>query len=144
MPAIDIHSLNPNREPPASNPLPSMLQTPSGLAMVEVQGTIHMPAPDDQATGNAEDTLVGKLVFPNYSAQQSLEDQAWMKRVYLYIGKHQRLTGEVKKLPKPLGILRKKSVTELEKAQTDEQLEICEIVKYKIVFSQRPEPVGDE
>ena len=60
-----------------------------------------------------------------------------MKMVYLYVGKHQRLTGQVKKLPKAMAVLRKKE------ADT-ESLEISEIIKYKIVFSQRPEPVGEE
>jgi chromosome transmission fidelity protein 8 len=63
-----------------------------------------------------------------------------MKGVYLYIGKHQRLTGEVKKLPKAMGVLRRREV----EGDDQEQLEIVEIVKHKIVFSQRPEPVSED
>lgn len=63
-----------------------------------------------------------------------------MKRVYLYVGKHQRLTGEVKKLPKAMGIMRKREGV----GNGIEELEIMEIVRHKIVFSQRPEPVGNE
>ena len=64
-----------------------------------------------------------------------------MKRVYMYIGKHQRMTGEVKKLPKAFAILKRK---ESEQQDAREELEIVDIVKHKIVFSQRPEPVSQE
>jgi chromosome transmission fidelity protein 8 len=75
-----------------------------------------------------------------------------MKRVYLYVGKHQRLTGQVRKLHNAIAVIRKRAVGTLpqtnrdemegvEEAHTDE-LEIVEIVKYKILFSTRPEPVG--
>jgi chromosome transmission fidelity protein 8 len=79
-----------------------------------------------------------------------------MKRVYLYVGKHQRLTGEVKKLPKAIAVIRKREVGAADMMDLDgkessfeaerspaEQLEIVEIVKYKILFAGRPEPVGD-
>lgn len=49
------------------------------------------------------------------------------------------MTGEVKKLPKPMGIMRKK--TGMESGQ--EELEIVDIVRHKIVFSNRPEPVTE-
>ena len=87
------------------------------------------------------ETPVGKLIFPDYSPSNPPSDTNWMKHVYLYVGKHQRLTGEVKKLPKPIGIMRRRETGE---ENGPEELEIVEIVKHKIVFSQRPEPVGDE
>jgi chromosome transmission fidelity protein 8 len=69
-----------------------------------------------------------------------------MKRVYFYVGKGQRLMGECKKLGKPLGIVRKvERDTEMggvEVGMREEELEIVEVVRYKIVFSNRPEPVG--
>jgi chromosome transmission fidelity protein 8 len=69
----------------------------------------------------------------------------------LYVGKGQRMTGECKKLGKPLGVARlvgKGEDTEMgdvdggEEAGAGEALEIVEVVRYKIVFSSRPEPVG--
>jgi chromosome transmission fidelity protein 8 len=120
------------------NPLPKLIQTPSGLAIVEIQGTIHTP-PVSFEDGDAKDipdTKVGNLVFPLYN-EESADDTSWMKLIYLYIGKHQRLTGQVKKLPKAMAILQKKNTGV-------ESLEITDIIKYKIVFSQRPEPVGEE
>lgn len=55
----------------------------------------------------------------------------------MYVGQHQRLTGEVKKLPRALGVVRRR-----EGAGGEDELEIVEVVRYKIVFSSRPEPVG--
>ena len=105
---------------------------------MEIQGTIHTP-PVSFEDGDAKDipdTKVGNLVFPLYN-EESADDTSWMKLIYLYIGKHQRLTGQVKKLPKAMAILQKKNTRV-------ESLEITDIIKYKIVFSQRPEPVGEE
>ena len=89
-----------------------------------------------------------------------------MKRVYLYVGQHQRLQGEVKKLAKPLGIIRRRrkreddcsEVSVMSKAAStsesdvrlggehgkddSDELEIVEIIRWKLVFSNRPEPVG--
>lgn len=123
------------------NPLPQLLQTPSGLALLELQGTINLPGHDDVdsiTTDGGGETPIGRLVFPDYAVGES--GTGWMKRVYLYVGKHQRLTGEVKKLPKPVAVIRKRDGTG--NGEGGEELEIVEIVKFKILFSTRPEPVG--
>lgn len=67
-----------------------------------------------------------------------------MKKVYLYVGCFQRLTGEVKKLPKPVAVIRRRP-RRSEDGDDDgggEELEVVEVVKYKILFASRPEPVG--
>jgi len=145
MPEIPLHI---NRSiPPTTNPLPFLLHTPSGLALLELQGTIHFPT-----NGPFPFTEVGKLEFPLYSPDSSdPADTKWMKRVFFYVGKHQRLTGEVKKLAKPFAIIKRREVGEGERMDLDgeggsegEALEIAEVVRWKIVFSTRPEPVGGE
>lgn len=140
-------------EKPLENPLPQLLQTPSGLALLEMQGTINTPShpTQDEDEGDVSnkaatyETPIGRLVFPDYEPGTS-GGGAWQKRVYLYVGMHQRLTGEVKKLPKAIAIIRKRTPSETENASKDgsgpEELEIAEIVKFKIIFSSRPEPVG--
>jgi len=150
MPEILVHppsasSFDPRR---TQNPFPPLLQTPSGLAILEIQGTIHVPTlqdaedePNGEITQKEEATSIGKLVFPYYNPNSPAEDTVWMKRVYMYIGKHQRMTGEVKKLPKALAILKRK---ESEQQDAQEELEIVDIAKYKIIFSQRPEPVSQD
>jgi chromosome transmission fidelity protein 8 len=62
-----------------------------------------------------------------------------MKKVYFYIGRHQRMTGEIKKLAKPLAVLRKK-----EGGEEEDAVEVVEIVRYKILFGSRPEPVSED
>lgn len=73
-----------------------------------------------------------------------------MKRVYLYVGRYQRMTGEVKKLGMPLAVVRRREPTTTPSGREDananantEELEVAEIVKYKLVFKNRPEPVDD-
>lgn len=89
-----------------------------------------------------------------------------MKKVYFYVGKHQRLTGEVKELSKPLGVMRRRVRNERGHAEVEgesmdgvesrvsngrdggaggdetDELEIVEVVRWKLCFSSRPEPVG--
>lgn len=88
------------------------------------------------------DLPVGRLVFPDYSVHNPPDDTAWMKRVFLYVGMHQRLTGEVKKLPNPMAVVRRRVSGTGEVDAEGEELEIVEVVCWKVLFSQRPEPAG--
>lgn len=131
----------------AGNPLPQLLQTPSGLALLELQGTINLPTAADEAGGDGsaqQAVAIGRLDFPDYRPDSITFDAsstAWMRRVYMYVGQHQRLTGEVKKLPRAVGVVRRRQGG-AGGGDRAEELEVVEIVKYKIVFSSRPEPVG--
>ncbi|KAI1909502.1 hypothetical protein LOZ61_004942 [Ophidiomyces ophidiicola] len=175
MPTIPLRSIrqHSNVDNGPANPLPTLLQTPSGLAILELQGTINLPANDQkQKSALDEDNIasqsqlhtetpIGRLVFPSYDSSNPPNDTFWMKRVYLYVGQHQRLTGEVKKLSKPLAIMQRSQYDEsaggkdgsstssknIGSAQQVEELgrealEIAGIVRYKILFSARPEPVS--
>ena len=127
-----------------NNPLPTLLQTPSGLALLELQGTINIPSGNEEddidystSTENPASTFetpIGKLMFPDYSVHNP-DDTKWMKRAYMYVGRYQRMTGEVKKLPRPIAVLQKRQESE------GEELEVVDIVRYKIFFKSRPEPV---
>ncbi|PQE17159.1 sister chromatid cohesion Ctf8 protein [Rutstroemia sp. NJR-2017a WRK4] len=159
--AIPVHTTTSCPSKSFENPLPKLLQTPSGLALLELQGTINLPAydiedddtvHDQEHQGHMQQTSIGRLIFPEYDAQNP-DNLKSTKRVYLYVGKHQRLTGEVKKLPKAFAVLRKRNPTatsiddhdvfmEGQESGTQDELEIVEIVKWKILFSTRPEPVG--
>jgi len=162
MATIKIHPKALDAPDFVKNPLPQLLQTPYGLALLELQGTINLPSHDDEDSMSTEsqpgvksqETPIGRLIFPDYD-EQDKDSKGWMKRVYMYVGKHQRLTGEVKKLPKAVAIIRKRigglpAPSSNEDVEMDgdeaeekfEDLEVVEIVKYKILFSTRPEPVG--
>jgi chromosome transmission fidelity protein 8 len=152
MPSIPVHLPSTLSRPShLENPLPQLLHTPSGLALLEVQGTIHYPTPTPTCSNPS--TQVGKLVFPHYNPGiNDPTDTKWMKRVYMYIGKGQRMTGECRKLGKPIAVMRKRDrvagdvdMGGVEGAATkgeEEELEILEVVRYKIVFSARPEPTS--
>lgn len=151
MPPIPIHTRPERVGSVSQNPLPALLQTPSGLALLEIQGTVNIPPNTDssamtvtdvQGGSTSKETPIGRLVFPDY--EEGSDNQQWMKRVYLYVGKHQRLTGEVKKLPKAIAVIRRRgdAAEEAEKEDEDAELEIVDIVKFKVIFSSRPEPVG--
>lgn len=143
MDAVELRPPDPERKTTIWSPLPELLQTPAGFAILEIQGTIHLPG--QNVTSDTDATAqVGKIVFPLYSSETPDDDHAWMKRVYLYVGKHQRLTGEVKKLAKPIAIIRKGQGPKGTDDNGEEHMEIAEVVRFKIIFSQRPEPVGQD
>jgi len=139
MPSVQLHVAPTATSASGSpaNPLPPLLQTPAGLAIIEIQGSLHTP----QADGAASLIDIGRLVFPLYDPEASVDDVKWMRKVHLYVGKHQRLTGEVKKLGKgkSIGVVKKR---EGDFTSGEEQgLEIVDVVRYKILFQGRPEPV---
>lgn len=146
--ALHFNKTSTPAAPTQSNPLPQLLQTPSGLALLELQGTINLPAADgDEGSQQQQQHVpIGRLDFPDYRPDSIAFDAsstAWMKRVYMYVGQHQRLTGEVKKLPRAVGVVRRRQQSGAgDQDDRPEELEVVEVVKYKIVFSSRPEPVG--
>ncbi|KAJ8126595.1 hypothetical protein O1611_g7043 [Lasiodiplodia mahajangana] len=149
--SVTLHLRPAVAEAPSPNPLPELIQTPSGLAILELQGTINLPQVDEDGgeIGNRE-LQIGRISFPDIHPEtQDASSTAWMKRVHLYVGQHQRLTGEMKKLPRAIAVIRKRprSEPDVEMANSSsesaqEDLELVEIVKYKLMFSHRPEPVG--
>ncbi|TQV98002.1 hypothetical protein V2A60_006297 [Cordyceps javanica] len=139
-----------DRQPEGPNPLPQLIQTPSGLALLELQGTINLPqGKDGQPLSDVE---IGRIEFPDYDPagrDAAAQGTAWMKRVHMFVGQHQRLTGEVKKLPRAIAVVRKRE-NRMEYGsggahmEEGENLEVVEIIKYKLMFGSRPEPVGTE
>ncbi|KAL5365700.1 Ctf8-domain-containing protein [Aspergillus floccosus] len=157
MPSIPLHPRASASTNSLINPLPPLLQTPSGLAILELQGTINVPSEESQGndtekerTDDSHDpnaptfeTPIGKLMFPDYCPQTTTpDDTKWMKRVYLYVGRYQRMTGEVNKLAQPLAVVQRRPQADRAGGESEE-LEIVEIVKYRLLFKNRPEPVND-
>lgn len=122
------------------NPLPPLIQTPSGLAFLELQGSFRLPETvSADGSTSSEPVTIGTIDFPGFDpASQNDGNTAWMKKVYMYVDRGMRMTGEVKKLPKAVAVVRKKP----DQPEGSEALEIMEIVKYKLQFSERPEPIG--
>lgn len=143
MPTVTLHPPSPARARGLllENALPPVLHTPSGLAMIELQGSILS---ENGAAEFAEALELGRLVFP--AADDSIDGSSdWDgKRVLLYIASHQRMAGEVKKLAKPVAVVRRPSnIDENENdPATRDDIEIAEIMHLKILFASRPEPMG--
>lgn len=150
MPAVTLTSKVGTGSSLGGSPLPHLLQTPAGLAIIEIQGTIHAPLPRSQRDGADTDmesstvtkTPVGRLEFPLFNATRDEKSEGpWMKKVHLYVGQNQRLNGEVKKLSKPLAVIANEGNSTAQ-SEGPAELQIIEVVRYKILFSSRPEPVG--
>ena len=145
--SVPLHPPSRGTAQPRLSGFPTLLQTPSGLAILELQGTINLP---DSSPESTEGIPVGRLEFPEYRSDRA-DDTAWMKRVYMYVGQHQRLAGEVKKLPRALAVVGRAQTEggghaegnmELDEDSEVRELKVVEVIKYKLVFAQRPEPVG--
>lgn len=136
MPAITLHPPG-RRVTRDGGQLPGVLETPSGLAIVEIQGTVNSSLSSEELQGSDGSIPLGKLTFPLYDPSVPT-DTAWQKKVYLFVGKNQRLTGEVKKLAKPIAVVRRRESDDV----GSEELEVAEIVRHKLLFAHRPEPVG--
>lgn len=102
-----------------------------------------MPSPESSISDST--TPIGRLVFPPQEPKDPSGNTSNPQSVYLYVGRHQRLTGEVKRLVNPLAVIRRRDTDEnAQSAPGVEELEIAEIIRWKIVFSSRPEPVGED
>jgi len=150
MPSIPLypptHTSSKTTATTTNNPLPPLLQTPLGLAILEIQGELNIP----QSASSSETSLqIGSLAFPLLTTSDDLgaSEGPWMKKVWLHVGQNQRLTGEVRKLVKPVGLVRRRVKSgndgdgeeEGRSGERGEELEIMEIVRFKVFFGARPE-----
>lgn len=146
MPTISLRSPAADRNGnTASNALPPLLQTPSGLAILELQGSVR--AEHGDVEGSTAALPLGKVVFPSADSHDGGDWDG--KRVFLFVGKHQRMTGEVKKLAKPLAIVRRRrpdgsAGDDDAPPSAGDEVEIAEIAHFKILFTHRPEPIGGD
>lgn len=123
---------------------PKTLQTPSGIALLEIQGIIHIG--DKQLTGEggfsldsqtedeklnlSEPELVGEFIFSNDND------------VVLNVGKYQRLRGSIQKLKKPLALVKIEDPDrKIENEDENREMKLVEIIYHKLVFSAMPEPI---
>lgn len=125
MPLANLKKQTYSPEKTKESVLPKVLQTPSGLALLEIQGTIHIgkrqltssgglgletqddevKEDDDEDMSDGDDEIeeVGKFDFSDLEKGGS--------EVVLQIGKFQRLRGKLIKLKMPLAVLRIDPVT---------------------------------
>ncbi|KAK9450436.1 putative sister chromatid cohesion protein ctf8 protein [Limtongia smithiae] len=127
--SIDGNRLALSSTPSVTSPiLPQIFETPQGFALLEIQGTLHYPDSSD-----APQLEIGKLTVDG-------------TRAWIWIGEHQRMEGRVVDLQPPLGILRRASLTDSDAPSENGSpdgvaVEIVDIIKKKLVFTTRPEPM---
>ena len=154
MPSIPLHP-PPNPYPSTTttntttttlNPLPPLLHTPQGLALLEIQGSLNLP-PDPRGL------QIGRLEFPLLSrsapdldepeGKRMADPPPWTTKVHLYIGTTQRLVGSVRALERPLAVVvrrkKKKAGASHGEVKEDEEeseaLEVRDIVRWKLYVS---------
>lgn len=127
--------------------LPQTIQTPSGLALLDIQGTIRIGNKAltgkgglglDSQSGNSEDDNgalehVGEFDFSGVLAGGS--------EVLMRVGKSQLMRGKLEKLKKPVAILRIESDDQITTEDEVKQIDVVEIVYYKLAFATMPEHV---
>jgi chromosome transmission fidelity protein 8 len=114
---------------------PSIITTVLGNAILEIQGELILPDEKPAGLTPEEDEKYSQLEGSEWAVKfgkLELED----KKATLFIGTTQRLLGEVKKLDPPLAILKFPNVPD-----TDDPIEMIDVIKYKIIFAGRPLPI---
>lgn len=115
---------------------PVTISTPYGLAIIEIQGELNVPVgmPPDHASEEYKANFT--KVNDEFSAVKfgQLEfDEKDKTRAVLYIGKSQRLLGNIVSLSTPLGVLR------IDSSKKD--VKMVDIIYKKIIFKERPLPI---
>ncbi|KAF8416764.1 sister chromatid cohesion protein Ctf8 [Tirmania nivea] len=179
MPTVPLHPPTHPTTTLPDNPLPPFLHTPHGIFLLELQGTLQIeqlsstsqPDPSSIPEGYHTQRLpIGLLAFPPDAFKMMPKTAAQGGKrgkngavkevggVLLFVGRWQKMRGEVRELGRPLGVLRRREVegdrmvgggegdggnggVQAEGVQ-GEEVEIVDVVRWKVVFSTRPEPVG--
>ena len=145
---------------PRGNDSLSTVMTPHGLAVLEIQGELNLPDHRPVGTTQTPQTNDSPYITVDdiYDAVKfgHLEfDKKDESKVTLFIGKSQRLIGNIVKLDTPLGLLKiplsGANGMNLEDDQNDkdkddasestEKVQMIDIVKAKMIFKHRPLPI---
>lgn len=107
------------------------VHTQLGNTMLEIQGDLDIPAtpPEKEDEFKRFSTQEGENIV-RFGLLSISDDQ---KLATLFVGRKQRLLGQVQKLETPLGLLK------FNKEQGT--VEMQDIFQYKIIFKDRPLPI---
>ncbi|RCK57645.1 Chromosome transmission fidelity protein 8 [Candida viswanathii] len=133
-----------------SSPSDNLIFTPYGLTLLEIQGELNLPL--EHPTGepqSAEDAeylsnfITVKDVYHAVKFGNLVFDAHDDKKVTLFIGKSQRLLGNVVKLQTPLAVMRIPTNRDEDDMddEDDQKVKLVDIVKAKLIFKQRPLPI---
>lgn len=132
--------------------LPPLLKTPSGLALIELQGRINVGSNSLIASAldlerDTED--VSSIPEFDSTVKRHLGEVEFVdnNEVLLNIGNRQLLRGKIVELKPPVAVLDMQPAsmtrTQMSQAKVVEKLDIpvLEIIRHQILFNNRPEPV---
>lgn len=111
--------------------------TPSGLCLLEIQGELDYP--DHAPAQVTDDSFITVDEIHDAVKVGRLEyDDKDPSKVVLFVGKSQRLVGSIVDLDVPLGVLR---VPLDGQEGAAEPIQMVDIIKKKLIFSERPLPI---
>lgn len=132
--------------------LPSLLKTPSGLALIELQGRINVGSNSLIASAldlerDTEDVSCSPAFDSTVTRHLGDVEFVENNEVLLNIGNRQLLRGKIVELKPPLAVLDMQQAsmtrTQMSQAKETEKLDIpvLEVIRHQILFNNRPEPV---
>ncbi|KAI5970286.1 hypothetical protein CANMA_000638 [Candida margitis] len=146
--------------PLSSSSSPSnLITTPYGLALLEIQGELNLPhtkpdIPLDQLSPLDQEKMRNFVtvddIYDAVKFGQLHFDTKDDSKVTLFIGKSQRLIGNVVKLDVPLGVLKiplnqqkssRDEDVDMDGGETEQEIQMIDIVRAKMIFKQRPLPI---
>lgn len=143
-----VHSILNKEKVDADASYDNIISTPYGLSILEIQGELNLPksVPEDDEIASGGDYVSNFATIDSiYHAVKfgRLDfDANDHTKVTLFIGKSQRLLGNLVDLDTPLGVLRiTRSYQLAESNRDDNQLKMVDIIRKKIIFKQRPLPI---
>lgn len=135
----------------------NLIFTPYGLMLLEIQGELNLPIefPQGQPKTDEDREYLNNFITINeihhaVKFGNLVFDEKDNSKVTLYVGKSQRLLGNVVKLSTPLAVLKIPLKNEDEmmldnddnaNQQEEELIKLMDIVKAKVIFKQRPLPI---
>ncbi len=123
----------------------SVLSTPAGLFLIEIQGELNIPSKKPVGLSEEEKQLFIKRKLPSVYTDRDKPPKDLVKfgrieihegsgEAVLYISTSQRLEGKIESLDPPLGILK---IPEGD----DQNCEMLDVIKKRLVFRNRPLPI---
>ncbi|CAK9441752.1 uncharacterized protein LODBEIA_P56200 [Lodderomyces beijingensis] len=114
--------------------MPNLVTMPRGLALLEIQGVLHLPS----EPGTSPDFITVERIYDAVKFGKLIFDAKDESKVTLLIGKSQRLIGSVKKLDVPLGVLRIPVKSGDDEEVAGEDIQMVDVIHSKMIFNQRP------
>lgn len=109
------------------------LTTPLGNAILEIQGELVLPEEKPDGLTEEEAAKYVPLEDPNTHAIRFGKLEIEGNKAVLYIGKTQRLIGDIKDVQPPLALLKFNG--------EDGEVQVKDVIKKKIIFTGRPLPI---